>query len=79
MPYRQGLGRRKIKDMTQTQLQSQEVLLVSNLDKTYTTGKSSLKAVNSLNFHVSRGEVYGLLGTNDGGETTMLAESNPDI
>lgn len=57
--------------MTST-TQSQQVLQVHNLNKTYKTGKTELKAVDNLNFHVNRGEVYGLLGTNGAGKTTTL-------
>ena len=72
LPYREPPGNRRIKVMTTTQSLTQEVLQVSNLNKTYKTGKSSLKAVDNLNFHVDRGEVYGLLGTNGAGKTTTL-------
>src|SRR5699024_814735 len=67
-PYRKPVCAGKIRAMTQTQ----QVLQVHNLNKTYKTGKSELKAVDSLNFHVNRGEVYGLLGTNGAGKTTTL-------
>lgn len=67
-PYCAYAQSAKLKSMTQTH----NVLQVANLNKTYKTGKSELKAVDNLNLHVRRGEVYGLLGTNGAGKTTTL-------
>lgn len=70
-PYRRCVCTGRINAMTSTP-QSQQVLQVHNLNKTYKTGKTELQAVDNLNFHLNRGEVYGLLGTNGAGKTTTL-------
>jgi len=48
---------------------SDPVLTTKNLTKNY----GSLTALNSLNLHVARGHIYGLLGPNGSGKTTTLS------
>ena len=51
-------------------------LSVENLTKIYSKNKKtgiSNKALNSLNFEVKQGEVFGLLGPNGAGKTTFLS------
>jgi ABC-2 type transport system ATP-binding protein len=51
-------------------------LSVENLTKIYSKNKktdNSNKALNSLNFDVKQGEVFGLLGPNGAGKTTFLS------
>lgn len=47
---------------------SEYVIETENLTKQY----GSQKAVNSLNIHVRRGRIYGLLGRNGAGKTTTM-------
>ena len=48
------------------------VLQVRNLTRSYGKGKKEFQAVKGLDFRVSRGEVFGLLGTNGAGKTSTL-------
>lgn len=48
------------------------VIEVSDLTRTYGTGDKTYDAVKSSTFHVRRGEVFGLLGTNGAGKTSTL-------
>jgi ABC-2 type transport system ATP-binding protein len=48
---------------------SDPVLTIKNLTKNY----GNLMALNSLNLHVGRGHIYGLLGPNGSGKTTTLS------
>lgn len=49
-------------------------ITVSNLTRTYAGSKKkrAFTAVDGLSFHVTEGEVYGLLGTNGAGKTSTL-------
>src|SRR5437764_1520269 len=48
-------------------------VVVRNLRKTfYDEGRGEVKAVDSINFEVHEGEVFGLLGANGAGKTTTL-------
>lgn len=48
------------------------IVTVTDLIRSYGKGKEAFRAVNALNFHVYRGEVFGLLGTNGAGKTSTL-------
>jgi ABC-2 type transport system ATP-binding protein len=47
----------------------QNILSVSNLSKTYTSGFSALKGIN---LAIRRGEIFALLGPNGAGKTTLI-------
>ena len=49
-------------------------ITVSNLTRTYASAKKkkAFTAVDGISFHVTEGEVYGLLGTNGAGKTSTL-------
>ncbi|MFW6100997.1 MAG: ATP-binding cassette domain-containing protein, partial [Bacteroidota bacterium] len=48
---------------------SDSILEIRDLTKNY----GSLRALDGLNLHVKRGEIYGLLGPNGSGKTTTLS------
>ncbi len=48
----------------------QDILLVSNLSKTYASGLAALKTIN---LAVRRGEIFALLGPNGAGKTTLIS------
>lgn len=48
------------------------IVQVSSLTRSYGKGAGAFQAVKGLNFHVCRGEVFGLLGTNGAGKTSTL-------
>lgn len=48
------------------------IVQVSDLTRSYGKGAEAFQAVKGLNFHVCRGEVFGLLGTNGAGKTSTL-------
>lgn len=47
-------------------------ITVTDLTRHYRTGKTTFVAVDDISFHVDRGEVFGLLGTNGAGKTSTL-------
>lgn len=73
-PYRLRRNDGSIITMSTTYPQPGEspVILTQDLVRTYGSGKNAYEAVSSINFHVNRGEVYGLLGTNGAGKTSTL-------
>lgn len=48
------------------------IVHISDLTRSYGKGAETFQAVKGLNFHVCRGEVFGLLGTNGAGKTSTL-------
>lgn len=48
------------------------IIQVRNLTRSYGKGTKAFQAVKGLDFRVSRGEVFGLLGTNGAGKTSTL-------
>jgi len=46
---------------------------VKNLSKTFIEGKSITKAVDNISFSVNAGEIFGLLGQNGAGKTTIIS------
>lgn len=52
---------------------AEPVITVEGLTRTYKgSGKGAYTAVDNVSFHVNKGEVYGLLGTNGAGKTSTL-------
>lgn len=45
---------------------------VQNLTKIYGRKKETLKAVDKINFHVEKGDIFGFLGPNGAGKTTTI-------
>ena len=50
---------------------SKNILEIKNLDKTFRSGKSIVKASNNLTFTVREGEVLGIVGESGSGKTTI--------
>lgn len=48
------------------------VITATDLNRHYPSGRTSFVAVDNVSFHVERGEVFGLLGTNGAGKTSTL-------
>jgi len=48
------------------------MLQLHNLSKTFKSKKKQITAIDSLNFEVKKGEVFGLLGPNGAGKTTTI-------
>lgn len=46
------------------------MILINNVSKTYARGR--VKAVNSINLEVKKGEIFGFLGPNGAGKTTTI-------
>lgn len=59
----------------------EQVITIKHLHKSF-TGRTEVKAVDDLQFHVNKTECFGLLGPNGAGKTTTLriitGKSNPD-
>jgi len=49
------------------------IISVKNISKTFTSGNESVKAIDSVNFEIKKGEVFGLLGPNGAGKTTLIS------
>jgi ABC-2 type transport system ATP-binding protein len=47
----------------------EHIIAVTNLTKTYASG---LRALNAVNLHIRRGEIFALLGPNGAGKTTLI-------
>ena len=45
---------------------------VNNISKSFKTGKTEVKALQNISFDVSRGEVFGLIGPDGAGKTTLF-------
>jgi ABC-type multidrug transport system ATPase subunit len=45
---------------------------VSNVNKTFLTGKESIEALTSITFEVEKGELFGLIGPDGAGKTTLF-------
>lgn len=48
------------------------ILEVRNLTKQYETKSGRINAVKGINFSVERGEIFGFLGANGAGKSTMI-------
>ncbi len=53
-------------------MQNSVVIKTDNLDKTYSLGLNTLKALDKINLSVSKGEFLGLVGPSGSGKTTLL-------
>ena len=49
-------------------MESKKILSVKNLNKSF----GDFKAVNNINLHVNKGDIYGFLGPNGAGKSTTL-------
>ena len=50
-----------------------DAIVVEGLTKTFTDAKKVIKAVDSVSFSVRTGEIFGLLGANGAGKTTIIS------
>jgi ABC-2 type transport system ATP-binding protein len=57
------------RELQQTEYSNSKAISVKNLTKVYGNG---FKAVDSINFEVNEGEIFGLLGPNGAGKTTTI-------
>ena len=57
-------------DSQDTHVHMQDILLVSDISKTYATGFAALK---NINLAIRRGEIFALLGPNGAGKTTLIS------
>ncbi len=53
-------------------MQNSPLIRIENLDKVYSLGPTTLKALDHINLSVSRGEFLGLVGPSGSGKTTLL-------
>jgi ABC-2 type transport system ATP-binding protein len=49
-----------------------DMIVTSNLCKTFKSGKNTVEAVKNVNLQVKQGEIYGFLGPNGAGKTTSM-------
>ncbi len=47
-------------------------VVISDVDKTFTTGKTEVKALQSISLEVKSGELFGLIGPDGAGKTTLF-------
>lgn len=52
------------------------MLEIKGLNKTYGTGKNAVHALKDINFHVEKGEVYGIIGLSGAGKSTLIRTLN---
>lgn len=45
---------------------------VTGIKKSYQSGKETIQAINEINFHVNQGEIFGLIGPDGAGKTTLF-------
>lgn len=50
----------------------QPAIVVSSVSKSYTTGKTVVKALDNISFEVERGSLFGLIGPDGAGKTTLF-------
>jgi len=50
---------------------AETILKVENLSKVFTSGKTKIRAVNNVTFHVCQGETVGIVGESGCGKTTL--------
>lgn len=48
------------------------ILKLENVQKIYTTGNSSTKAINNISFNISKGRFVGIMGVSGSGKSTLL-------
>ncbi len=53
-------------------MQNSALIAIENLDKFYSLGATTLKALDHINFSVMKGEFLGLVGPSGSGKTTLL-------
>ncbi|VVC03677.1 Trehalose/maltose import ATP-binding protein MalK [Candidatus Bilamarchaeum dharawalense] len=46
---------------------------ITNISKTFHSGKDAVKALVSVNIEIQKGEIFGLLGPNGAGKTTLIS------
>lgn len=50
----------------------QSAIIVSSVSKTYSTGKTVVKALDNISFEVEKGSLFGLIGPDGAGKTTLF-------
>eukprot|EP01136_Pigoraptor_vietnamica_P028119 Opistho-1_new@7413 len=50
----------------------QPSIVVSSVSKSYTTGKTVVKASDNISFEVEKGSLFGLIGPDGAGKTTLF-------
>lgn len=50
----------------------QPAIVVSSVSKSYTTGKTVVKALDNISFEVAKGALFGLIGPDGAGKTTLF-------
>ena len=54
---------------------------IENVTVEFQTKESTFKAVDSVNLHIAKGEIFGMVGTSGAGKSTLLRTINllPDF